>query len=260
MSGVTPMKEHTPSVTRSKAGVVRQSEAQELVSHFLANITTEFRTPLAALDASVEYLLDDLDSLSREEVRELLQSIHLSVTGLHTFMENLIECSNIEAGRFCVRTGAIDPMIAVSEAVRFTRPLISRRRQSVIIDRPDSLPWVWGDPARLTQVMVNLLSNASKSGPMNQVIRVALVDVGRGWLRVSVADQGAGLRPDEQERLLNLSFGLMDAGDKPYGNELGLSLAKTIVEAHGGALGLETCPGGSVIWFTLPTAEHWKGG
>jgi signal transduction histidine kinase len=232
-----------------------------LVSHFLINVTTEFRTPLAALNASVEYLLDDLDSLSKDEVRELLQSIHLSVTGLHTLIENLIESSNIEAGRFCMRSGAIDLLVVVSEAVRFTRPLINRRRQCVIIERPDSLPWVQGDPARLTQVMVNLLSNASKSGPMNQAIHVTVEDASRGWLRITVADQSAGLRPDEQERLFDHSPGLIAAGNKPYNIELGLSLAKTIVEAHGGALGLETYPGGgSAVWFTLPTTEHWKRG
>lgn len=258
---LTPMKEGIPPAACPIEGLVADSEIQQLVSHFLSNITNEFRTPLAALNASVEYLLDDLDLLSTYEITELLQSIHLSLTGLQTLIDNLIESTNIEAGRFFIRTGAIELGAVVSEAIRFTRPLISRRHQCVIVEQPSSLPLVNGDPSRLTQVMVNLLSNASKFGPMNQTICVGLEESGHKQLRVTVADQGLGIRPEEREKLFNRSMLPATSSDRHYGIDLGLSVARTIIEQHGGTIGVEDCPGGgSIFWFKIPIIEHKKGG
>jgi signal transduction histidine kinase len=250
---LAPMKESVSPADHPIEDLVEDGEIQQLVSHFLANITNEFRTPLAALNASVEYLLDDLALLSTYEITELLGSIHLSLTGLQTLIDNLIESTNIEAGRFFIRTGAIELNAVISEAVRFTRPLISRRRQRVIVERPSSLPLVIGDPSRLTQVMVNLLSNASKFGPMNQTICVGLEEWGSKQVRVTVTDQGLSIRPEEREKLFNRSILPATSSDRPYGIDLGLAVARTIVEEHGGAIGVEDCPdGGSIFWFTIP--------
>ncbi len=254
---ISQMKERTPSATRLIENTVEDSGVQPLIPQLLANITNEFRTPLSALNASVEYLLDDLDSLSTSEIRELLQSIHLSVNGLQTLIDNLIESNNIEAGRFFIRAGAIDLGVVVSRAIRFTRPLIDRRRQRVVVEQPGSLPLVKGDPARLTQVMVNLLSNASKFGPMNQTICVGLEESSHKQLRVNVTDQGSGLQPGEQETVFEHSIQSATPSDRPYGIGLGLSVTRAIVEEHGGKIGVEQCPGnGSIFWFTIPIIEQ----
>jgi len=256
-SVLSPIKEGISPAARPIEGLVEDDEVQQLVSHFLANITNEFRTPLAALNASVEYLLDDLDLLSKYEITKLLGSIHLSLAGLQTLIDNLIESTNIEAGRFFIRTGAIDLGVVVSRAIRFTRPLIERRRQCVVVEQPSSLPLVKGDPARLTQVMVNLLSNASKSGPMNQTIYVTLEEWGHKQLRVTIADQGFGIRREEREKLFNRSLLPATSSDRPYSIDLGLSVARTIIEEHGGTIGVEDCPGGgSIFWFSVPIIEH----
>lgn len=235
--------------------------SRHIRSFFLDNITNEFRTPLAALNASVEYLLGDLDVLTASEIRELLQSIHLSVTGLQTLIDNLIESTNIEAGNFSVRTGAIDIRAVVSESTRFTSPLTRRRRQQVVVEQPFSIPLVVGDPPRLTQVMVNLLSNASKLGPIDQTICVALEVSEPGWLRVTVAHQGSGMRPPSRGKIARRPIRTDRSGDRPYSVELGLSVAKAIVEDHGGLVGVEQLPdGGSLYWFTVPTIEQKTGG
>jgi signal transduction histidine kinase len=250
------MSKGVPLLTRP-VGDIQESEAPHLVSTFLTNITNEFRTPLAALHASVEYLLNDFDVLSRDEIGELLRSIHLSVTGLNTLVENLIQSANIEAGHFLIRTGAIDLGMVISEAIRFTHPLVHRRCQHVVVERPVSLPLVIGDPARLTQVMVNLLSNASKSGPMHQTICVSMEESREHAVRVSVADQCLGFRSDDLERLFNRFVDPVPADDRPYGNALGLSVARKIIEEHGGAYGVEQRPGdGTVFWFTIPTTQR----
>jgi K+-sensing histidine kinase KdpD len=232
-----------------------------LISTFLTNISDEFRTPLAALNACVEYLLGDFDSLSREEINELLRSIHLSVTGLSTLIENLIQSANIDAGHLLIRTGAIDLGVVVSEAIDFMRPLINRRCQQVIVEQPSSLLLVSGDPARLTQVMVNLLSNASKFGPMNQTIGVVLEDSHQNEVRVRVVDQGSGFLPEEQEKVIDFFLQPVSESNRPYGNALAIAVARKIVEEHGGTMGVEQRPGdGMNFWFTVPTVQKYRRG
>lgn len=250
-----------PPYGHSFVGCVQEDETQQLVSAFLTNVTNEFRTPLAALNACVAYLLGDFDSLSRDEIAVLLRSIHLSVTGLSTLVENLIQSATIEAGQFLIRTGAIDLGIVVAEAIHFLCPLINRRRQQVVVEQPDSLPLVKGDPARLTQVMVNLLSNASKFGPMNQKILVVLEEWGRDEVRVNVIDQGSGYLPAEQEMVI-ASFGRpATVGIQSYGDGLASSVAHKIVEEHGGRVGVERRPGGGMnSWFTVPIAPLYRRG
>ena len=99
---------------------------EQLRSYFLASITHEFRTPLSALNASVEFLLDEIEHLSKEETKDLLGSIHLSVTGLQTLIDNLLESISIEAGSFVVRSRPIELDDVVEEAVRVVKPLLDR--------------------------------------------------------------------------------------------------------------------------------------
>lgn len=236
-------------------------EKQELISAFLTNISNEFRTPLAALNACVEFLLNDFDSLSRDEISVLLQSIHLSVTGLSTFIENLIQGANINAGQFLIRTGAIDPEVIVKGAIHFLQPLLTRRHQEVIVKQPGSLPFVMGDPARLTQVMVNLLSNASKIGPMNQTIAVILEVSSENEVRVSVVDQGWYFLCEEWELLIDYFQKPVEANLQPYGIWLAISVARKIIEEHGGKMGVQKLPETGVsFWFTVPTDLKYRRG
>lgn len=255
------MNESFPIRTQPFGEHAQDGEAQQLISTFLTNISDEFRTPLAALNACVEYLLGDFDSLAREEINELLRSIHLSVTGLSTLIENLIQSANIDAGHLLIRTGAIDLGVVVSEAIDFMRPLINRRCQQVIVEQPSSLLLVSGDPARLTQVMVNLLSNASKFGPMNQTIGVVLEDNHQNEVRVRVVDQGSGFLPEEQEKVIDFFLQPVSESNRPYGNALAIAVARKIVEEHGGTMGVEQRPGdGMNFWFTVPTVQKYRRG
>jgi signal transduction histidine kinase len=235
-------------------------ENNHLYSFFLTNITTEFRTPLAALSASLQYLLGDLENLSANDIRELLASVHLSVTGLQTLIDNLIESTNIEAGHFAIRTGTIDIGDVIAEAADFTSPLFKRRGQQLIVDGPDWLPLICGDPPRLGQVMVNLLSGASKLGQMNQPIYVGLHVCEQRWLWVCVSDQRVEPPPKMTAEPHTYPPQRTAQGDRPYSVELGFSVARSIIEKHGGAFGLEERPaGGSLYWFTVRTVEQRRG-
>ena len=227
---------------------------EQLRSYFLASITHEFRTPLSALNASVEFLLDEIDHLSKDETKDLLGSIHLSVTGLQTLIDNLLESISIEAGRFTVQIHSVELGEIVDEAVRVVKPLLDRRQQQLVINQPASLPLVKADAPRLQQALVNLLSNASKYGPMEQSIDLNLEIFGNGFLRLSVADRGPGISASDREKLFHRFVRLDTVDGAQYGIGLGLSVVKTIIEEHGGEVGVAERPGGgSVFWFTLPT-------
>jgi signal transduction histidine kinase len=232
--------------------MTEEEAIQRLRAYFLANISHEFRTPLSALHASVELLLEEMGVLSMAEMRELLNSVHRSVTGLQTLIDNLLESSRIEAGRFSIRRRPSDLTAIIAEAVHMTGPLLERRHQNLAVSEPPDLPTIEADPTRLTQVLVNLLSNASKYSPVGAPVDLEVTQAD-GQLRVVVADRGAGISPADQSSLFR-RFVRLDAQDgTQYGVGLGLSVVKAIVEEHGGTTGVDARPGGgSAFWFTLP--------
>jgi signal transduction histidine kinase len=228
------------------------SPQAHLHAYFLANISHEFRTPLAGVSASVELLLEELDYLSKEEIRELLNSLHMSVTGLQTLIDNLLESSSIEAGHFRIRRQLTDFRLVVEECVHTMAPLLSRRRQRVLVEEPAPCPQLLLDPVRMAQVLVNLLSNASKYSPVGTDVELRVAVEANG-LRVTVADCGPGLSDAERETLFQRCVRRGGEGNAQYGVGLGLLVVKAIVEGHGGEVGvLPRAGGGSIFWFTLP--------
>lgn len=234
-----------------------EDAARRLRSYFLGNISHEFRTPLSALKASVELLLDSIGDLSKDETIELVKSLHFSVTGLQTLIDNLLESVSIEAGRFQIRKRPTDLDRIVREAGLVMQPLLERRRQTLETHLEAGLPQVEADPMRLNQVLVNLISNASKYGPLDRPIELELVRTDEATVRFAVSDQGSAIPEDERANIFRRFVRLSDEKDRAqYGVGLGLAVVKTIVESHGGRVGLEARPGGgNRFWFTLPVGE-----
>jgi len=182
---VTSAPLHSPKDRANQTALVirdisEEEAARRLRSYFLANISHEFCTPLTALYASVELLLEDSEELSLAEIAELLNSIHLSVTGLQTLIDNLLESTSIEAGHFRIRCHPTDLGDVLTNALQVMRPLLERRRQHLSLAIPPQMPLVNADPTRLTQVLVNLLANASKYSPMETTIDLSLQNINRG--------------------------------------------------------------------------------
>ena len=279
MLAVTGARLLPPEGNNARVALVFRDVSEEeavhrLLGDFLANVAHEFRTPLSAVAASVELLLDQIPDLIAArgystsphptggagdelegELHELLGSLHAGILGLQNLVDNLLESASIETGHFRVspRPSSLGEIIA--EAIRMVKPLVNKRSQQLMIDLPATLPAVQADPRRVAQVVVNLLSNAAKHSPDNATIGIhASVDGDR--VRVAIADQGPGI-PAEDRNLLFRRFAHPSTGHDPAkaGAGLGLSVVKAVVEAHGGQVGIEDRPGGGVVlWFTLPAA------
>lgn len=239
--------------------VTEEEARRHLRSHFLATISHEFRTPLSTLNASIELLLDQGANLSAAEMRELLKPTHLSLLALQQLIDNLLESGSIEAGRFTVRPQPVDLNEVIAAAVTVVQPMLERRSQSLSLAEPPHCPPLHADPGRITQVLVNLLVNASKYSPLGAPIDLS-VEARTGRLRVAVADRGPGIPAAERENLFRRFVRLDDRGGEQYGVGLGLYVVKTIVEAHAGRVGVDARPGGgSAFWFELPLPRAERG-
>jgi K+-sensing histidine kinase KdpD len=233
----------------------RKSE-QHLHTYFLANISHEFRTPLASLNASIELLLNEAGYLSPAEMGELLNSIQLSASGLQTLVDNLLESTSIEAGHFTIRRRPTELNRVLAEAIRIMQPLLDRREQSIVLTEPLKVPTLHADPVRLTQVFINLIANASKFSPLKQRIDLGIDLVGSN-VSIAIADRGPGIPPGERDNIFKRFIRLETADSERYGMGLGLSVSKAIIEGHGGTINVEDRPGGgSIFWITLPLEKQ----
>ena len=236
--------------------VSEEEAVHRLLGHFMANVAHEFRTPLSALAASVELLLDQAPDLSAVELGELLTSLHLGVLSLQTLIDNLLESASIETGHFRVhpRPSSLGEIIA--EAVGLMQPLLDKHNQRLVVELPVAIPMVKADPRRTIQVLINLLSNASKYGPDDAEIRVSAIVQGN-WVRVTVVDSGTGVPPDQRTNLFRrFVHPSSDSGRAQVGVGLGLSVVKAVVEAHGGEVGVDEHEGGgAAFWFTVPLED-----
>ena len=244
----------------NRALVIRDVSNEEyihrLLGDFMANITHEFRTPLAALEASSELLLDNLGSLSRAEVEELLISLNLGIINLQTLIDNLIEAASIEAGRFKVSLQPVSFERILSDALGIIRPLAEKYSLRLSAQPVDPPVFVMADQRRTVQALVNLLSNAVKHSPENGSVQIqhAVIDQ---QLRVEVMDEGSGVPAGQHSNLFRRFAHLETENERArQGAGLGLSVVKEIVEAQQGEVGItEREEGGASFWFTLPLAK-----
>jgi len=232
--------------------VTAEEEALRLRESFLASVSHEFKTPLAALRAAIELLSGDGPALSADELRELMDSILLGVLRLEELVDNLLSSASIQAGQFEVRPRPVDLGSIAEEVLLTTRPLLALRGQSLELEIPAQIPPVQADPRRLAQVLVNLISNASKYGPPARPIRLQAKLHPEG-IMVRVADEGPGIPLEKRGQFFRPFKRPADDGGTG-GVGLGLSIVKTIVERHHGQVGVESDGRGTVFWFTLPLA------
>jgi len=246
--------------TSNRALVIRDVSNEEyihrLLGDFMANITHEFRTPLAALEASSELLLDNLHSLSQTEIEELLVSLNLGIINLQTLIDNLIEAASIEAGRFKVSLQSVPFDAVLKDALRIIRPLAEKYALKLVAQPSTESVFVMADHRRTVQALVNLLSNAVKHSPENGRIQInqSIVDK---KLRVEINDEGSGVPVGQRSNLFR-RFSHLDSSNERarQGAGLGLSVVKEIVEAQQGEVGItDHTEGGTSFWFTLPLAN-----
>jgi signal transduction histidine kinase len=202
----------------------------------LANVSHEFRTPLAAQLASIELLRDGLQSGSSEKLADLVLSLERGTLRLMRLIDNLLESVRIEAGQLEVRRQSIELGDVVEDARVLVEALLRQRRQPLEVAIPEGVG-LQGDATRLTQVFVNLIANASKFAPEGKPIRVG-AQSSDGEVTAWVEDEGPGLPEGDTVGIFERfkRGGPQEQEPEPGGLGLGLWISRSIVERHGGTL------------------------
>jgi signal transduction histidine kinase/DNA-binding NarL/FixJ family response regulator/HPt (histidine-containing phosphotransfer) domain-containing protein len=246
------------SFVRQQERAVREVRlASEAKSRFLAAMSHEIRTPLNGVLGMAQLLLET-NPTSRQ--RELAETIRSSGETLLTLLNDILDLSRIEAGRVQIAQVDFDPRELLAEVER----IVTRSAQekglalsfSVAPDLPEALK---GDPDRLHQVLLNLISNAIKFTDRGGVDVRLLTQSRRGpdgvqMVRLEVTDTGVGIRPEDQEHIFERFSQVDQSSTRRHGGAgLGLAILKELAEKMDGEVGVESRPGeGSRFWFILP--------
>jgi signal transduction histidine kinase len=219
----------------------------------LATVAHELRGPLTALATSSELLAEDFAHLDPEQVKGMLGAMHRRTLWLQGLVENLLCAATIREGRLQLHRHSLSMLDVVSDVEAVVGPLLDQRGQRLRVRIARAVPEIAADARRLGQVFVNLILNASKFGAPNTCIDVT-VSMRDGSVHVAVADRGPGVVADQAERLFEPYYRApATAGVGKDGVGLGLSIVKSIVEAHSGEVGVESRRGGGArFWFSLP--------
>jgi signal transduction histidine kinase len=225
---------------------------------FLANMSHELRSPLNGIIGFAELMHDGKVGVVAPEHKEYLGDILTSARHLLDLINDVLDLSKVEAGKFEFRPEAVDVARVVADVRDSLGALAAESRIDMATELDPGVPRVIADPARLKQILYNYLSNALKFTAEGGHVTVRVRADGESDFRIEVEDTGIGILPEDIETLF-AEFQQLDASTskKHQGTGLGLALTRRIVEAQGGRVGVRSVYGrGSVFFAVLPRAPR----
>ncbi|MBP6469686.1 MAG: HAMP domain-containing protein [Chloroflexi bacterium] len=229
----------------------RLARAETLRNQMTADIAHELRTPLTVIQGNIEALQDGVFPLTVDALDPILDKTLL----LRRLVEDLRQLTLAETGQLSLDMQPTDLHALAAQSAEAFQSTAAERAISLVINSPDELPVVNADRQRMQQVFMNLLANALRYTPDGGAVTIRLA-LEAGRVRVAVEDTGPGIPPEDRtnvfERFYRADQGRARAADGS-GSGLGLAVVRSIVEAHGGQIGVESAPDqGAAFWFTLP--------
>jgi signal transduction histidine kinase len=230
---------------------INLQEGERLKDEFFALVSHELRTPLTSIIGYLELVLDDEETLS-DDARRFLEVVERNAKRLLRLVGDMLFVAQVEAGRLSLESAQVDLGVVAAEAVEAARPAAERSGVTLTLTATP-VRSLAGDRDRFGQMLDNLISNALKFTPDGGSVHVHLDDTGDSAV-VAVSDTGMGIPDEEQKRLFERFFRASTATSRAVpGAGLGLTIVKTIVEAHGGTVGLTSTEGeGTTVRIELP--------
>jgi NtrC-family two-component system sensor histidine kinase KinB len=251
--------------------VTRLFRFDELKSNLVATVAHEFRTPLTSLRMALHLCTEEVVGPLTEKQADLLFAARDDCERLQNIVDDLLNLSRIESGRIDLHRQRIAPESLIDLALEVHRAAAENHGLTLRSEALPGLGEVFADPDRLQLVFSNLLSNAIRYSPRGSEIVLAAHSEARDlavqpdheptaerWIRFEVRDVGPGIAVEHQSGLFEKFFRV--PGGDGGGSGLGLFIARGIVQAHGGRIGVESQPGkGATFWFTVPAAPEAGG-
>lgn len=220
---------------------------------FIGMVAHDLRNPTASIFTSAFFLLDDRFEIDAEEMNEILNDIRTQADYMLKLIDDLLDVSQIETGELTLRYEVFDLADFLQTTVQ-RHAQLATKKDIAVTHEPILTSPVVADPMRLRQVLDNLIDNAVKYSPPGSRVDVTARQADDEMWHIRVQDEGPGISADDQAKLFQF-FGR--ASSLPTGDErstgLGLAIARRVVQAHGGEIGVDSAPGeGAAFWFTLP--------
>lgn len=225
----------------------------EQKNRFLGMAAHDLRNPLGSIRGFSDFLL--MGGLDADASKEFLRIINTTSNEMLNLLDNLLDISQIESGKFDLHLDTADMSELAEKRVALLRIMAAKKNIAIEVDAERGLVCLM-DKVRIAQVVDNLISNAIKYSPEKTSVRLETARDG-GMARVTVRDEGPGIKENERHKLFTE---FQKLSTRPTGGEkssgLGLAIAKKIVEAHNGGIGVESGTGsGSAFYFTVPLKE-----
>jgi signal transduction histidine kinase/CheY-like chemotaxis protein len=249
--------DNAASYERSQELIKELQEMDQLKSQFLANMSHELRTPLNSIIGFSRVILKGIDGPVTDMQHQDLTAIYNSGQHLLGLINDILDLARIEAGKMELNFEEVKLSEMVNSVLSTARGLVKEKPIQLVAKIPADMPTVRGDTMRVRQVLINLLSNASKFTDEGTITVEALVHQGpngKPEALINVIDTGPGISQEGQEKLFK-AFSQVDgsATRKSGGSGLGLSICANLVQLHGGRISVQSTAGkGSTFWFTLP--------
>jgi signal transduction histidine kinase len=244
---------------RAEAQLIEAKESAEAASRakseFLANMSHELRTPLNAIIGFSEILLmETLGPIGTPAYRDYAHDIHESGVHLLDIINDILDLSKIEVGRLDLNEMTLDVSVVIESCIRIVRERAGTAGLELICDVPHDLPLLQADERMSKQVLLNLLSNAIKFTPRGGTVRVGAGTLEDDALFIRVEDTGIGIAPGDLAKALQPFIQIDSSLHRKYpGTGLGLPLAKSMIELHGGRLDIKSAAGaGTSVTIRFP--------
>lgn len=246
--------------TRTNVGfVIILKNVTELKEHdlaktnFMATLSHELKTPISAIDMSLNLLEDNRVGELNEEQRELSDTIRQNTARLLKMVNEILDISRIETGKLQLNFETVAPMDLAEKALENVKTFLADKQVKVIQHIEHDLPPLNVDVHKTTAVLVNFLTNALRYTAENEAIEISIARQ-NGSVEFSVKDHGPGITEEEQRKLFQPFR--RAAGDKTKGTGLGLAISKEFIEAQGGRIWVSSKIGkGSTFTFSLPSTS-----
>jgi len=231
----------------------REKAIDKMKSEFISIAAHQLRTPLSAIKWIIKMILDgDVGKLTMEQ-QELLNKGYLSNERIIKLVNDLLNVSRIEEGKFGFNFEKADFQEVLNTAVSNVESLVAKNHQELTIKKPSKLPKIFLDKERMIMVLQNLLGNAIKYTPEYGKIQV-IIKVDKQYLHVKINDQGVGIPAGDQPKLFSKFFRATNVIKlETDGTGLGLFMVKNIIEKHSGKVSLKSKEGeGTEVSFFIP--------